>query len=176
MDTPPLTRRQPFKGLYVAYLLTSVLFVRLPWWCIRYLPRSNRPRPSWPLYRCIVVAAHREVLTTLALKLGIDTSHAPPKSDDELKNARFVRIDGISEDSELFCGEIRRAVGLYYMREGVQDPPVRTSESESWQEALERHRAGSHNRNHCLAQYSHLFVHHLFRPKNLHGYSCYTQV
>ena len=49
-------------------------------------------------------------------------------------------------------------------RGGAGPPPVRTSESESWQEALGRHRAGSHTRNHCLAQHSHSFVHHLFRP------------
>ncbi|KAI0748180.1 alpha/beta-hydrolase [Daedaleopsis nitida] len=111
---PPVTwtRRQPFKSLYIVYLLTSVTFVRLPWWCVWYLPRSHRPRPSWPLKRCIIVTAYREILTKLALQLGIDASRPPPKSDDELKNAKFVWIDGLTEDSEVFCGELRRAADI----------------------------------------------------------------
>ncbi|KAI0695948.1 alpha/beta-hydrolase [Cerioporus squamosus] len=102
-------RRQPFKGLYLAYLLVSTVFVRVPLWTITYLPRRNRPSPKWSLLRSIVVVAHREIITKLAVQTGLKTSHDPPKSDDELKDAKFVWIDGLTDGSDAFCGEVRRA-------------------------------------------------------------------
>ncbi|TBU50852.1 alpha/beta-hydrolase [Dichomitus squalens] len=105
----PLLRRQPFKGLYIAYLVGSTVLIRLPYWCLRYALPYMRPRSSWSLRRCVTVATYREVLTGVPLKLGLDNSHPPPASDNELKDAKFVRIEGLSEDSVEFCGELRRA-------------------------------------------------------------------
>ena len=51
-------------------------------------------------------------MTKLAVETGIRYSHDPPKSDDELQNAKFVWIEGLKEDSEAFCGEIRAAAGV----------------------------------------------------------------
>ncbi|RPD63814.1 alpha/beta-hydrolase [Lentinus tigrinus ALCF2SS1-6] len=112
----PLTRRQPFKGLYLAYILASTVFVRVPLWSITYLPRHNRPSPTWSLLRCIIVAAYREVMTKLAVQARLKTSHDPPKSDDELKDAKFVWLEGLTEDADVFCGEIRAAAGVTGVR------------------------------------------------------------
>ncbi len=113
MEPQPLTiRRQPFKGLYLAYILGSTVFVRLPFWTITYLPRRNRPSPKWSLLRSIIVVAYRSIITKLAVEVGSKTSHDPPESDDELKDAKFVWIDGLTEESDAFCGEVRRAAGV----------------------------------------------------------------
>ncbi|TFK89473.1 alpha/beta-hydrolase [Polyporus arcularius HHB13444] len=109
---PFIIRRQPFKGLYLAYILGSTVFVRLPFWTITYLPRRNRPSPKWSLLRSIIVVAYRSIITKLAVEVGSKTSHDPPELDDELKDAKFVWIDGLTEESDAFCGEVRRAAGV----------------------------------------------------------------
>ncbi|EIW51692.1 alpha/beta-hydrolase [Trametes versicolor FP-101664 SS1] len=104
----PLLRRQPFKGAYLAYLVLSTLFVRVPLWYIWFLPRSNRPKASWPLSRCIRVMLMRE-LTGLPTKVGLRSTHDVPKSDSELKDAKFVWVEGLPENADAFCGEVRKA-------------------------------------------------------------------
>jgi len=49
-------RHQPFKTLYVAVELVATLFVRLPYWCIVYIPRSLRPRPSWSWSQSVLLS------------------------------------------------------------------------------------------------------------------------
>ncbi|KAI0362190.1 alpha/beta-hydrolase [Trametes cingulata] len=107
----PLLRRQPFKGLYLTYVAFSTLFIRIPLWFIWFLPRSNRPRATWSIMRSIRVVAFRD-LTGLTITVGLKTAHDVPKSDDELKNARVVWVEGLPEDSEAFCGEVRRAADV----------------------------------------------------------------
>ncbi|KAH9946056.1 alpha/beta-hydrolase [Epithele typhae] len=104
MSKPRLTHRQPFKGFYVVYLAVSYTLVRLPLWCIKYSPKKNRPRSSWTLKRYITVATYRE--------LNLSTSHPFPTSDKELKNAKFLFIDGIGSASDAFCGEVQRAAQI----------------------------------------------------------------
>ncbi|KAI0647120.1 alpha/beta-hydrolase [Trametes meyenii] len=103
-----LWRYQPFKGLYLVYIILVTLFFRVPIWSIRFLLRTNRPRRSWSLSRCIRVMTYRE-LTSVPVKLGLNASRPVPKSDAKLKNARVVWIEGLTEKSAAFCGEIRRA-------------------------------------------------------------------
>ena len=117
-----LLRRQPFKTLYIAYLFTSTLLFRLPYWCIRYAIPWMRPRRSWSLRKSITVALYRDVLTHLPEKLGLDASHHPPKSDDELRGAKYIRIEGLRVDSPEFCGELRQAANRTGMRS--QDVPA----------------------------------------------------
>ncbi|KAI0831374.1 alpha/beta-hydrolase [Trametes gibbosa] len=107
----PLLRRQPFKGLYLAYLAISIFLVRVPLWSIWFLPRSNRPKSSWRISRCIRVMLLRE-LTGLAGKVGLTSHYSVPKSDDELKNARLVWLEGLSEDAKIYTGEVRRAADI----------------------------------------------------------------
>lgn len=49
-------RHQPFKALYVALELVATIFIRLPYWCIKYIPNSLRPRPSWSWSQSVIVA------------------------------------------------------------------------------------------------------------------------
>lgn len=108
----PLSRRQPFKTFYIIYLLTTTALIHLPYLCIRYALPRMRPTASWSLKRSILVAAYREIIVRLPAKLGLDASHKPPTSNDELKGASFVWIDGLNGDTDAFCGELRRAAGI----------------------------------------------------------------
>ncbi|KAF8630640.1 hypothetical protein AX15_002791 [Amanita polypyramis BW_CC] len=48
-------RRQPLKSIYNFYQLVTTLFGRIPWWILRSIPRSWRPRESWSLGRVLRV-------------------------------------------------------------------------------------------------------------------------
>ncbi|KAF4581792.1 hypothetical protein EYR40_002810 [Pleurotus pulmonarius] len=48
-------RYQPFKALYLSLELVFTLFVRIPVWTLLSIPRSWRPRRSWPISRVILV-------------------------------------------------------------------------------------------------------------------------
>ncbi|KAI0331137.1 alpha/beta-hydrolase [Cubamyces sp. BRFM 1775] len=99
-------RYQPLKGLYLAYLAVTFFLIRVPLWYLWFLRQKNRPRASWSISKCIRVMAYRE-LTTLPVKLGLNSRYPVPKSDDELKDARVVWVDGLAEDSPAFCGDVR---------------------------------------------------------------------
>ena len=48
-------RAQPAKSLYLLYQALSVVTVRLPWWVLISIPRSNRSRPSWTLRKAVYI-------------------------------------------------------------------------------------------------------------------------
>jgi len=50
-------RRQPLKGLYLAFEIITTLFFRLPSWILGNLPRELRPRPSWSLKKSVLIRA-----------------------------------------------------------------------------------------------------------------------
>ncbi|KAI0075141.1 alpha/beta-hydrolase [Panus rudis PR-1116 ss-1] len=52
-------RNQPLKTFYIALQVLVLFFIRLPFWCFYYIPRSLRPRPTWPWRRCISVNIFR---------------------------------------------------------------------------------------------------------------------
>jgi hypothetical protein len=48
-------RGQPVRSLYLIYQFTSTLFIRVPFWAISYIPKSNRPWETWSLRRSVLV-------------------------------------------------------------------------------------------------------------------------
>ncbi|KXN80644.1 Esterase [Leucoagaricus sp. SymC.cos] len=54
-----LLRHQPFKAIYVVAELTTIVFLRVPFWFVISIPKSRRPRPSWSISRCVLVYALR---------------------------------------------------------------------------------------------------------------------
>ncbi|KAJ7733765.1 Alpha/Beta hydrolase protein [Mycena maculata] len=61
-------RHQPFKAIYLSYELFSA-FVRIPWWALVALPRSQRPVKSWTWRRTMHVKLVRR-LTALSGVVG----------------------------------------------------------------------------------------------------------
>ncbi|KAI0629129.1 alpha/beta-hydrolase [Trametes polyzona] len=57
-------RRQPLQTFYYLYTLVSLLFVRVPYWAVRYALPSTRPVP-WSLGRVIIVKCYRVLITTI---------------------------------------------------------------------------------------------------------------
>ncbi|CDO69546.1 hypothetical protein BN946_scf184785.g51 [Trametes cinnabarina] len=49
-----------------------------------------------------------QTLSVLPIKVGLRIGRPPPTSDVTLKDASVIWIDGLAEDSKVFCGEVRR--------------------------------------------------------------------
>ncbi|KDQ50971.1 hypothetical protein JAAARDRAFT_41599 [Jaapia argillacea MUCL 33604] len=98
---------QPFKGIYLTYLVFTLVFFRLPIWILYYLNPGNRPRRTWTLKRCLAVEALRifVALNEVNPIQGRDPTKEVP--DNELTDAKFVWVNELADD--VFCGEVRRA-------------------------------------------------------------------
>lgn len=48
-------RAQPWRAIYFAYQGLLTAFLRVPWLIITNLPPSQRPHPSWSLYKCVLI-------------------------------------------------------------------------------------------------------------------------
>lgn len=100
---------QPVKALYLVYFLTSLILVKAPFWFIRYLLPSQRPRLAWTMKRSIILRAMQEVL---GMRVRVRANKRDPFKevlDSSLTDAKYIRLEGVSEsDTTLFCGEIRR--------------------------------------------------------------------
>ena len=122
---------QPVKGLYLTYFFGSLILVKIPFiWCIKYLSRSWRPRPTWTIKRSIIVRSIQELMT-IKTKPSFDvhdfTKEVP---DSTLKDAKFTWLDPTSDRPELICGEVRclaeltgvqpaRIAGYWYLKKGT---------------------------------------------------------
>lgn len=59
-----LFRHQPLQTFYYLYTALSLLFVRVPYWAVRYALPFTRPVP-WSLGRVILVKCYRVLITTI---------------------------------------------------------------------------------------------------------------
>ena len=51
----PLTRKQPWRTLFLLYQAITTIFLRLPLWVIYYALPSNRPKSTWTLKRAVMI-------------------------------------------------------------------------------------------------------------------------
>ena len=101
-----LLKYQPLKGLYFVYFASSLVFVKVPFWFLRYLSPSSRPRPTWTLKRAIIVRTIQELFS---MKVPPGRKKRDPLAevpDSSLVDAKFVWVEPVPD--ELFTGEIRR--------------------------------------------------------------------
>ncbi|KAI0700123.1 Alpha/Beta hydrolase protein [Cerioporus squamosus] len=101
---------QPLKGLYLTYFVSSFVFVKVPFWFVRYLVPSLRPRPTWTLKRAMIVRAFQELFS---IKVEIKHKKRDPLaevSDSSLVDAKFVWVEPVPD--ELFTGEVRRVAEI----------------------------------------------------------------
>lgn len=109
LNMAPLLHQQPFKTIYLVGFLGYLLFVKLPYWTVKYCVPSHRPRPAWTVKRCIQIALLRNLTTIPAkvgLSLGCDLTLEVPNSSLK-NNARFAWVEGLSDD--LVVGPIKDA-------------------------------------------------------------------
>ncbi|KAH9893197.1 alpha/beta-hydrolase [Cubamyces lactineus] len=110
--------KQPWTTFYLAYYVAALVFGRWPYWTIKYIPRSNRPRQAWTLTRCLIVKTFQYLFSCPVDISPGATSPAPTIiPDSQLSGAKSNWVEPIP--NELFTGEIRR----YAEITGVQ--PVR---------------------------------------------------
>jgi hypothetical protein len=58
-------RRQPVRSLYLFYQFTSTLFIRVPFWTVSYISKSNRPWKTWSLRRSVLLRALAHLLENI---------------------------------------------------------------------------------------------------------------
>ncbi|CAL1708227.1 unnamed protein product [Somion occarium] len=124
-------KRQPLKALYLTFALPVTLLVRLPFWCVYYLPRFNRPRRSWKWWQCIQVNLIRTLadLGDIPEKTGPllshPTHHTIPK--DKYKSVWIeptpaLVFDPLKKFADAAKVEPVRIPGYWYDREGKSVP------------------------------------------------------
>ncbi|KIJ38888.1 hypothetical protein M422DRAFT_32962 [Sphaerobolus stellatus SS14] len=94
----PLLHRQPWKGLFLLLWAIQLVF-KIPFWAIKSLPRSRRPRPSWSISRCVRLYTLRSTME-FPVKLGLVLKRdlTVEVANSTLKNSKFVWIPGLRED------------------------------------------------------------------------------
>ncbi|EJD03418.1 alpha/beta-hydrolase [Fomitiporia mediterranea MF3/22] len=95
---------QPFKGIYVGCAALGLLFIRIPYWTLRNLFPSWRPRASWTIRRCIDVNMTRYMMG-LGNQVG-GLEHYP--SYKELKVGNGVNGVWIDAVPELITGDLKK--------------------------------------------------------------------
>ncbi|KAF7798672.1 hypothetical protein EIP86_009896 [Pleurotus ostreatoroseus] len=120
--------RQPFKGLYIAYIVLSLVLVRLPFWGILYLLPAGRPRRAWTYTRALTVSLVRLYADTLGDTLAWrDTVYASGYFEREEDKHGLVWVDPAPW---MVRGEIRayaetngvaavRVAGYWYGKRGL---------------------------------------------------------
>ncbi|KAJ7451008.1 alpha/beta-hydrolase, partial [Mycena galericulata] len=94
-------RKQPWKALYIIYFGVSTLFVRLPFWLVKYAFPSNRPRRSWSLKQTLSVRGLEALVRLIYTKIGLPT----PRDPRTLESVDgFVWVDGVGP--ELVVGRV----------------------------------------------------------------------
>ncbi|KAH7886403.1 alpha/beta-hydrolase [Phlebopus sp. FC_14] len=99
-------RFQPLKTVYFLYFISSILFVRLPYWVISSLIPAWRPRTSWTLFRTLNVNALRSMIDAF-YATGSFPADDPEKSAQSADKLGFVWIDPLP--AALLTGEIASA-------------------------------------------------------------------
>ncbi|KAI9572158.1 Alpha/Beta hydrolase protein [Boletus coccyginus] len=122
---------QPWKGLYLAYGLCSIVF-QIPLWILRYIWPASRPFPSWSLGHTIAVQLIRRVAHISSVTggiVGLPTDHATLPSVD----AESVWIDGTPDlvtaklETWTFVAKVEAECipGYWYGKKG--GPPMPTT-------------------------------------------------
>ncbi|KZT26198.1 alpha/beta-hydrolase [Neolentinus lepideus HHB14362 ss-1] len=89
----PLYTYQPSRSLYVAYFGLSLL-IKFPAWCIYYIQRRNRQRPSWTLKRCLIISVAQS-LSAFPVKLNFRQKIDPSA---KYKDAQFAWMEPVRDD------------------------------------------------------------------------------
>lgn len=94
----PLATKQPFKALYIAQRTLSSLAL-IPFWYLKYLHVSARPRTSWTALEAVVVRfIRRMIYMNEATGIMLDRTDKTKQVDDStLKETSFVWLDAVDE-------------------------------------------------------------------------------
>lgn len=96
------------KALYLLYTALSTLILRIPFWALSALPRSNRARASWGVGRAITIAGLRVFVDTV-FQIGLPAAEDPEKAAQTADKTGFVWI---KPTPDLIVGEVKRLAEL----------------------------------------------------------------
>ncbi|KAI0075878.1 alpha/beta-hydrolase [Panus rudis PR-1116 ss-1] len=125
-------REQPVRTIYIVASILLLLFVRVPYWSIYYIPKSLRPRPSWPLFRCVAVNVAPVVSNfgEVAFRAGPILSQPDHRAIPKSSRLKAVWIPSVND---LVVGELKlwaanaevssvSIPGYWYDRAGCDTP------------------------------------------------------
>ncbi|GJE90552.1 alpha/beta hydrolase [Phanerochaete sordida] len=106
-------RTQPWKSLFLAYFLTSVLLVRFPLWLIRSALPPLRPHPSWGFTRSLTLHVLKALGIELPLAVGYPAAPPPPEGA-KAREVGCVWVEALEE------GAVQGEVGEMAQVNGVR--------------------------------------------------------
>ncbi|KIJ37772.1 hypothetical protein M422DRAFT_177429 [Sphaerobolus stellatus SS14] len=110
-----LLHRNPFKALYILLeILTTVVF-RVPYWVIYSIPKSNRPRQSWAVSRCVFVYGLRRFFLMSYVTGGLLKS-PDHRAIGQGKNVHGVWVNAAPDFVKGSIRERAEKVGMEYVK------------------------------------------------------------
>jgi hypothetical protein len=95
--------KQPWKALYLAYVLITVPLIRLPYWLVSAAIPPLRPIRSWDFTRTLVFRALKFAIYAL-YQVGFPPAGNPERDSKNPSESGFVWVDGVPPG--LITGEI----------------------------------------------------------------------
>jgi hypothetical protein len=143
--------RQPLKTLYLTFHLGALFLLRVPFWAIKFVLRSQRPSPTWSWLNSIVVVVVRNFIR-ICTNGGVLQSRrdvTEPPSAEQVRRmvgsaCKAIWIEPAKVDN--VWGDIRKLmvqndvkparVEAYWWGEGIGDWPVNVTRK-SWYTFME---------------------------------------
>ncbi|KAL4248912.1 AB hydrolase superfamily protein [Abortiporus biennis] len=101
---------QPWKALYLIYEIITIAAIRTPLWLLWYIPKSNRPRPTWTLqrswFRAVVVRLNQK----LTPRVG-NISFPPflPAADHRtVLQGRGIKVSWVEPVPGMIVGDLKK--------------------------------------------------------------------
>ena len=103
-------RHQPLKAIYLAYVVATLVFIRLPCWLVLFLVPWFRPRRSWTLARTLLVKTLQIVVPAIFNTASFDSGRVDPNTFMRAESA--VGLVWIDAAPELIVGDIKKFAKL----------------------------------------------------------------
>ena len=101
-----ILRHQPFKAIYLSYVYSSLLFLKLPVYSVLYLVPYFRPRASWTYGRALFVRVFSTVFVASFNTLSLGLFRQDPRK--LAKEADKVGLVWIDAAPELVIGDVKK--------------------------------------------------------------------
>lgn len=118
---PSGVRHQPFKAIFVLYMVIRLLLA-LPWWVLSNLSQTRRPRPSWNMSRVLAIKSSHVMLNILFKTTSFDLLGCNPEvmALDDRNGLVWIEpkpdtlVDALKEAAQINGVGPARVAGYWY--------------------------------------------------------------
>ncbi|KAI0258216.1 Alpha/Beta hydrolase protein [Gloeopeniophorella convolvens] len=124
---------QPWRGVYLSYQLITTIFFRLPFWVLRNVPRSLRPRPSWSLKKTLMIKLIKHLS---AISSRTDSLKRPLTDHTNVAQGPDIKYVWLNPTPDLLNTELRKwaaaanvapvSIPGYWLDAPGEDVPINT--------------------------------------------------